>query len=166
MNKILRKLKAYFFYKLAVRTLGGYKSKPTVNFYSRFTSNTYLGKNCHFNGLIVRGKGRVLIGDNFHSGKDVLIINSYHQYDGGDAIPYDSKNTIDKDVIIDDNAWIGDRVIILGGVTIGEGAIVQAGSVVVNDIQKFSIVGGAPASHFKYRDIESYEALKERGLFT
>ncbi len=156
MSKLFRKTKAYFFYKLAARTLGGCESRPTVNYYSRFTSNTYLGKNCHFNGLIIRGKGRVLIGDNFHSGKDVLIINSYHKYDGGDAIPYDSKSTIDKDVIIEDNVWIGDRVIILGGVTIGEGAIVQAGSVVVSNIPQFSISGGHPARVFGQRDVESY----------
>ncbi len=42
-------------------------------------------------------------------------------------------------------AWIGTRVIILKGVTIGEGAIVAAGSVVTKDVEPWTIIGGNPA---------------------
>jgi len=162
---MIKKILVYLFTFIALRKIGGYKSKPKVNFYSRFTTNTFIGKNCHFNGLIIRGKGKVVIGDNFHCGKNVLFINSYHKYDGGDAIPYDTKETIDKDIIIEDNVWIGDRVIILGGVRIGEGAIIQAGAVVVKDVPKYAIVGANPAKVFKYRDIENYERLKKEGKY-
>ena len=93
------------------------------------------------------------------------MITSYHKYDGGNAIPYDSKEYIDKDIIIENNVWLGDRVIILGGVKIGEGAIIQAGSVVVKDIPKYAIAGGHPAKVFKYRNIEHYEKLKKEGKF-
>jgi acetyltransferase-like isoleucine patch superfamily enzyme len=163
--KILKKFFTLIFTFFSLRKIGDYKSKPKVNFYSRFTKNTYLGHNCHFNGLIIRGKGKVVIGDNFHCGKGVLFINSYHKYNGGDAIPYDSKKTVDKDIIIEDNVWIGDRVIVLGGVRIGEGAIIQAGAVVVKDVPKYAIVGGNPAKVFKYRDIEHYKRLKEKEKF-
>ena len=162
---MIRKILTYFFTFIALRKIGGYRSKPKVNFYSRFTKNTYLGNNCHFNGLIIRGNGKVKIGNNFHCGKGVLFINSYHKYDGGDAIPYDSKETIDKDIIIEDNVWIGDRAIVLGGVKISEGAIIQAGAVVVKDVPKCAIVGGNPAKVFKYRDIEHYEKLKKEKKF-
>ena len=54
-----------------------------------------------------------------------------------------------------------DRVLILGGVTIGEGAIIQAGSVVVNDIPDFKIAGGNPAKVFKERNMMSYNKLKK-----
>ena len=110
-------------------------------------------------------KRKVLKNVNFHSGQDCIMITSYHKYDGGDAIPYDTKENIDKDIIIEDNIWLGDRVIILGGVKIGEGAIVQAGAVVVKDVPKYAIVGGNPAKVFKYRDIEHYEKLKKEGKF-
>lgn len=163
--KYIKNILTYFFTFLAIRKIGNYKTKPKVNFYSRFTKNTFLGSNCHFNGLIIRGNGKVIIGDNFHSGKDVLIINSYHKYDGGDAIPYDTKEMINKDVIIRDNVWIGDRVIILGGVTIGEGAIIQAGAVVVKDIPNFAVAGGNPAKVFKFRDVEHYCNLKNKKSF-
>jgi acetyltransferase-like isoleucine patch superfamily enzyme len=46
---------------------------------------------------------------------------------------------------VQDRAWIGARAIILAGVTIGEGAIVGAGSVVTRDVAPWTIVGGNPA---------------------
>ncbi|CCK75587.1 predicted acetyltransferase [Oleispira antarctica RB-8] len=136
-----------------------------MNFYSRFTSNTHIGDNCHFNGMIVRGKGKVIIGNNFHSGKNILFINSYHQYDNANAIPYDTEKMIDKEIIIESNVWLGDRVLVLGGVTIGEGAIIQAGAVVVSDIPKYAIAGGNPATTFKYRCIKGYNKLLAEDKF-
>lgn len=104
------------------------------------------------------------IGDHFHSGRDCLIISQNHNYDAGNAIPYDD-TFVYKDVMIEDNVWIGDRVIILGGVTIGEGAVVQAGSVVTSDIPPLAVAGGAPARVFKMRDAAHYYELKKKGLF-
>lgn len=52
-------------------------------------------------------------------------------------------------VRIHDKAWIGMRSILLKGVTIGEGAIVAAGAVVVNDVPPWTIVGGNPAKPLK-----------------
>jgi len=135
-------------------------TKPIfVGGYSSVTQKTYLGKNVSFNGMKIKGHGVVKIGDNFHSGQECLMITSIHNYDQGEAIPYDKTN-INKNIYIGDNVWLGDRVIILGGATIGEGAIIQAGSVVVSDIPKYAIAGGHPAKVFKYRNIEHYETLK------
>jgi len=163
--KLIRKIMTTLFTYYVKNTVGSYGTNLTVNFYSRLTCNTFLGNNVNLNGMIIRGVGEVLIGNNFHSGKDILIINSYHKYDFGNAIPYDKKKTIDKSVIIEDNVWVGDRVIILGGVTISEGAIIQAGAVVVNNIAKYGIAGGNPAIIFKNRDIHNYEKLKKEGKF-
>jgi acetyltransferase-like isoleucine patch superfamily enzyme len=49
------------------------------------------------------------------------------------------------DVVIGDRVWIGYRAIILPGITIGEGAVVGAGSVVTRDVPPFAIVAGNPA---------------------
>ena len=103
----------------------------------------------------IQGHGRVVIGNNFHSGIDCMIITDIHNYDKGKAIPYDD-TILSKDVIIKDNVWLGNKVMILPGVTIEEGAIIQAGSVVVNNIPKYAIAGGHPAKVFKYRDKEHY----------
>jgi acetyltransferase-like isoleucine patch superfamily enzyme len=56
-------------------------------------------------------------------------------------------------------------VIIIPGVTIGEGAIIAAGSVVVKDVPDFAIVGGNPAKIIKYRNIETFNRLKADGKF-
>ncbi|MBE7489090.1 acyltransferase [bacterium] len=126
--------------------------------------NTFLGNNVNFNGLRIEGRGKVTIGDNFHSGTECLFITQIHNYDTGKAIPYDSTYIL-KDIHIEENVWLGSRVIILGGVRIGEGAIIQAGSCVVSDIPRCAIAGGHPAKVFKYRDIEHYEHLKKEGKF-
>jgi len=156
-------LKSY--YKMRVRlTAASIASEPLrVNGYSRVTDTTYLGKNVNFNGMIISGCGTVKIGDNFHSGKYCQIISEIHNYKGT-SLPYDNK-FICKDVTIEDNVWLGNNVIILGGVTIGEGSIIQAGSVVVKDIEPLSIAGGHPAKTFTYRDKNHYNKLKEEGKF-
>ena len=52
-------------------------------------------------------------------------------------------------ILIKNNVWIGMNVIILKGVTIGEGAIVAAGSVVTKDVPDWTLVGGNPAKIIK-----------------
>ena len=115
------------------------------------------------NGLIINGGGKVTIGNNFHSGKNNLLITQIHNYEG-EKIPYDD-TFIFKDIYIEDNVWFGHNVTILGGVTIGEGAIIQAGAVVVKDVPKYSIAGGNPAKVFKCRNKDHYERLKKERRF-
>lgn len=134
-----------------------------ANHYSKVTRNTYLAPHVSFNGIEIIGKARVEIGQYFHSGGGCMIITSNHNYEG-DALPYDYTDIV-KDVKIEDFVWIGNRVMILPGVTIGEGAIVQAGAVVVNDVPPCAIVGGNPARVFKYRDREHFERLKQEMKF-
>lgn len=52
---------------------------------------------------------------------------------------------------IGNDVWIGDSVLILNGVKIGDGAIIAAGSVVTKDVSSYSIVGGVPAKILRYR---------------
>lgn len=135
-----------------------------VNGRSRVTRNTILGDNVNFNGLEIVGGGEVRIGNNFHSGPGCMLISQNHNYDHGESIPYDA-TYVYKGITIEDQVWLGSRVLILGGVTIGEGAIIQAGAVVVSDIPKCAIAGGNPAKVFKYRDIDHYERLKAEKRF-
>lgn len=55
-----------------------------------------------------------------------------------------------KPIIIKDKSWIGFNSIILKGVTVGEGAVVAAGSVVTKDVPDYAIVAGNPATVIKY----------------
>lgn len=138
----------------------------SVNHPSRIShgNNVTLGTNVNFNGMTIYGGGGVEIGDNFHSGEGCFIVSANHDYDGGEAVPY-GRGVIGKKVVIEDNVWLGLGVIVNAGVRIAEGAIVAAGSVVTKDVERCSIVGGNPAQHIKYRDIEHYERLKAEGKF-
>jgi len=53
-------------------------------------------------------------------------------------------------IVVKDKAWIGFNCIVMKGVTIGEGAVVAAGSVVTKDVPDWTIVGGNPAKIIKY----------------
>lgn len=128
-----------------------------------FAKNVRLGSNVHFNGMTIYGRGGVTIGDNFHSGAGCKIITANHNYQG-DALPYDH-TVITAPVLIGDNVWFGDDVLVLPGVTIGEGAIIGAASVVTKDVERCAIVGGNPARIIKHRDVEHYERLKAEGKF-
>ena len=111
----------------------------------------------------ILGKWKVTIGNYFHSGTGCQIITYFYNYEEN-AIPYDD-TFIDKEVEIGDFVWIGNNVIILGGVKIGEGAIIQAGSVVCNDIPDLAIAGGHPAVAFKFRDKKHFYSIKEKGRY-
>jgi len=165
LYRFFDKIKLQWIKNYNMNLIASYKSKPKINSLNvRLSKKTHLGKNCNFNGLVVEGGGKVVIGNNFHSGKDIIIMTRNHNYDKGKFIPYDLTH-IYEDVIIEDNVWIGSRVIILPGVRIGEGAIIQAGSVVTSEIPKYAMAGGHPAKVFKYRDIEHYEKLKNLKRF-
>lgn len=163
-NVIYRFIMRFYYTNKIKITCKSYGNNLRVNKNSSIGKNVILGNNCNFNGCKITGYGDVIIGNNFHSGEDILMITSIHNYDHGNRIPYDDTN-INKNIIIEDNVWIGSRVIILGGCTIGEGAIIQAGAVVVKDIPKYGIAGGNPAKVFKYRDIKHYEEFKNKRLF-
>lgn len=135
-----------------------------VNHKCNWDGDIYFKNNCNFNGISVIGGGEVIFGDNFHSGTECMIITQNHNYDKGDAIPYDDTFVL-KRVVIEDNVWFGNRVIVVGNVTIGEGAIIAAGAVVTKNVPKYAIVGGNPAKVIKYRDIEDYERLKAEKKF-
>lgn len=57
-------------------------------------------------------------------------------------------------VIIGNDVWIGSHAIIMGGIRIGDGAVIAAGAVVTKDVEPYSIVGGVPARLIKMRFTE------------
>lgn len=71
----------------------------------------------------------------------------------------DDNNTLVK---IGNDVWIGCNVIIMDGITIGDGAVIAAGAVVSKDVEPYSIVGGVPTKHIKYRfNQEQIDKLKK-----
>lgn len=66
----------------------------------------------------------------------------------------DDTNNVVKNkgvTIIGNDVWIGEGACILSGVKIGDGAVIGAHSLIAKDVEPYSIVGGNPAKHIKYR---------------
>lgn len=61
----------------------------------------------------------------------------------------DKENKIS--VIIGNDVWIGSKVTIIGGIEIGDGAIIATGAIVTENVEPYSIVAGVPARHIRYR---------------
>lgn len=148
---------------IAKRNLCSYGVDLRVNYPCVFNRNVTVGNHCNFNGMQVLGCGTVHFGDYFHSGTECMIITQNHNYEGN-MIPYDN-TYVYKNVNIEECVWFGNRVIVMGNVRIGEGAIIAAGSVVCKDVPPLAIVGGNPARIIKYRDREHYYKLKAEGKF-
>ena len=55
------------------------------------------------------------------------------------------RSLVTSPVVIEDNVWIGEKVVILKGVRIGEGAVIGAGAIVTHDIPPYSVAVGIPA---------------------
>lgn len=163
LKSVLKEKQNIYFKKQIQLTCKSFISPLRVNGPSWVSRNTVLGRNVNFNGMKIGGSGKVVIGDNFHSGVGCKIITQIHNYEG-ECLPYDNKIIL-KDTYIGNNVWLGDDVIILGGVRVGEGVIIQAGSVVVSDIPDYAIAGGHPARVFKQRNIEHYKMLEKQGKF-
>lgn len=162
MKRLIKKWISAFYTYFSLRGIS-HGANCKCNFRCKFTPYTKIGERCHFNGMKITGSGKVEIGDHFHSGKNIRILTTFHNWNG-EALPYD-QTSYSRDVIIGDNVWLGEGVMILGGVTIGEGAIIQAGSVVCKDVPPLALAGGHPAIPFKYRDQAHYDKLKAEGKF-
>lgn len=95
--------------------------------------------------------GGLTIGNHVMIAPYVTIITTNHRY----VTQFSKEQNYDeyKPVVIKDDVWIGERAIILPGVTISEGAIIGAGSIVTKDVPDYAVVGGNPAKVLKYRNI-------------
>ena len=91
------------------------------------------------------------IGTHVMMGPDCLIYTRNHEFSDLQKPMCEQGFKEYKPVMIGNNIWIGGRVIILPGVTIEDGAIIGAGSVVTKDVRRNTIVGGNPAKQIGKR---------------
>jgi maltose O-acetyltransferase len=106
------------------------------------------------------GRRLIKIGNNVNIAQEVRIFTLEHDIT--------SPTFADKGgaVTIEDWVYIGNRVIILPGVTIGKGAVVASGAVVTKDVPPWTMVGGIPAKFIKNRPVVKYTLdTKNKGLF-
>ena len=119
-------------------------------FYSECGINITLGKNVFINACCkFQDQGGIEIKDNVLIGHSVTIATLNHDFN-----PSKRASMIPKKVKIGSNVWIGSNSTILPGITVNDGAIIAAGSVVTKDVPKNTIVAGNPARIIKYIEKE------------
>jgi maltose O-acetyltransferase len=99
------------------------------------------------NNAWIRGNGELILGSHIMMGEFVIIYTQDHKISG---LGYDG--IVIGNVVIGNNVWIGGRVTILKGVTIGDNAVVGAGSVVTREVPPNAIVAGNPARVIRIRE--------------
>lgn len=104
-------------------------------------------------GVNARINGMCTIGRQVMMGTDVVILTRNHAFARTDIPMMEQGFEEERPVVIGDDVWIGDRVIILPGVTVGKGCILAAGAVVTHDVPDYAVVGGVPARILKMRNV-------------
>ncbi len=104
------------------------------------------GSGCH----VYEPRAGLSIGRNSMIGGGVLICGVNHGH-ASLSLPMRQQPIMAAPIIIGQDVWIGMGAIILPGVTVGDGSIIAAGSVVKSDVPSQSVVGGVPASFLKFR---------------
>lgn len=116
-----------------------------------YGGNIVIGEKCSINvNTIIYGHGNTIIGNNVLIAGGCMIIPANHNFNRLD-IPIRTQGLTTKGVIIENNVWIGHGCSILDGVTIGEGSVVAAGTVVNKSVPKNAIVAGVPSKIIKIR---------------
>ncbi len=137
---------------------------------SVLTVKTTIGRGTGFSGpVVIEGPGRVEIAEWCSIGMSFRVVTSSHNMAVENMhmacraeLGLDTYHTARGPVSVGGGAWIGDSVIILGGVEIGPGAVVGAGAVVAKDVRPYAIVAGNPAREIRRRfDDDIVEALME-----
>ena len=152
-NEIVGKLPSRTLRELYLRAwLGGFGKGTGVQLNCRFVDghNVFLGQRNVINGgcMFRAQRFRIITGSDVSIGPDAALLTLGHDPQ--------SKHFSDKggEISVGDRVWICYRAVILPGVTIGEGAVVGAGSVVSRDVEPYSIVAGVPARKVGERNPE------------
>lgn len=112
-----------------------------------------IGENTRINGSEISVSNKVVIGKNCRIAPHVIIMDDdFH----------DTANRLEagksKPIIIEDDAWVATRSMVLKGVRIGKGAVVAAGSIVTKDVPDYTVVAGIPAKIVKRLNVQETTA--------
>ena len=151
--------------------MGKYNWIEAINNYAgiEMKARIVIGNNVSFSDFNHIGcTNYIEIGDNVLLGSRCYITDHNHGIYMGDdesspnVPPIERHLTSNRSVVIEDNVWIGDNVVVLPGVRIGYGAVIGANAVVSHDIPEKSIAVGVPARVIKRWSDESGKWEKEK----
>lgn len=121
----------------------GVKYSPIIE----IGNNVTLGANFHISAI-----NHIKIGNNVLTGNDITLVDNGHGIVNFENMKIDPKKRILEmydPLIIENSVWIGDKVTVVGGLTIGTGAIIGSNSVVTKSIPPYCVAAGVPARIIK-----------------
>lgn len=142
--------------------------KNTAVYNSKVGFGTYIGCNCDLSNCEIGnyssiGNNILVLANNhpvsgfvsthpaFHRATHPLMKNLGLSFSNNDLYPENKYVKERVQVVIGSDVWIGNDVKILPGVSIGDGAVIASGAIVTKDVSPYSISGGVPAKHIKFR---------------
>lgn len=134
-----------YFYRRAGMT---FPSSSSIHWRAEFYApeSIVIGEHCTIgDSAFLDGRSGLTIGDSVNLGSHVTIYTRQHDVDSPDFAE------VGGPVTIGTHAWVASHAIVLPGITIGEGAVVAAGSVVTKDVAPYTLVGGNPARPIRQR---------------
>ena len=137
----------YWFAKHIVKSIGSnvnIEKGASLNYSLVIGNNSGIGVRCEING-------EIHIGDNVLIAPDCIFYTQNHEFHDASKLIISQGYSKSSPITIEDDVWIGRRVIVLPGVSIGKGAVIGAGSVVAKDIPAYAIAVGNPVQIKGYR---------------
>ncbi|MBX7227646.1 MAG: acyltransferase [Chitinophagales bacterium] len=112
-------------------------------------NNISIGNNCQINEMV--RLDNVIIGNNVMIARESIVLGKMHESANTD-VPMNMQGVKKvNQTIIEDDVWLGLRVIVMPGIKIARGTIVAAGAVLTKDTEENSVYGGVPAKKIKDR---------------
>jgi maltose O-acetyltransferase len=107
-------------------------------------NNTQIGANSRIGPHVTLGNDVVM-------GPDVVLMTTSHAFDDLN-LPIRLQGSLAiRPIVVEDDVWLGTRVVVLPGVCIGKGSVIGANSLVTKNVPPYSVWGGIPAKHIRYR---------------
>lgn len=121
-------------------------------------SKIKIGDNCYigYNNTFLAG-GNITLEDGVLMASNILISSENHSINPESPDYYMNQKLSCAPIIVGEGTWIGEKVSILSGVTIGKKCVIGAGSIVAKDIPDFSIAVGSPAKVIKKYNFNTHE---------
>ncbi len=120
-----------------------------------------IGSNCYisFNVTLLAGAD-IIIGDRVLFASNILVTTENHGMDPENIVPYMHQKLECEPVYIGDGTWLGEKVCVMPGVTIGKKCIIGALSVVTKPIPDYCIAAGTPAKVIKKYNFKYHQWVK------
>lgn len=150
-RRLQTKIKAFSYRKVLTHGVDlhlGARTRIWAPRHVRMGDQVYVGKdvhieaNCRIGNYCLIANRVAIVGRHDHDFSAVGFPVRFSPWVGSRRLP---SRYADEEAVIEDDVWLGYATIVLTGVTVGQGSVVAAGSVVTRDIPAYSIAAGVPA---------------------